>query len=165
MQSHVQDHVELIAKHEQEFLARRTRWERTTDAIAVFIGSAAFIAVHLALFASWVLLNMLPHIPHFDPRPFALLQTIVACEAILVASLILMRQTRIGRRSDERDHLMLQILLLTEKELTAMLSLNRGIASEVGLEREANTREMRELSQHTEIDEVAQTLKESLPEG
>lgn len=165
MQTHVQDHVELIAKHEQEFLARRTHWERATDAIAVFIGSAGFIAVHLALFASWVLLNTLPHLRHFDPEPFALLQTTVACEAILVASFILMRQTRLGRRSDERDHLMLQILLLTEKELTAMLSLNRGIATEVGLEREANTREMRELSKHTEIDEVAQTIKETLPES
>jgi uncharacterized membrane protein len=164
-QSHVQDHVELIAKHEQEFLARRTLWERATDRSAVFIGSAGFIGVHLALFASWVLLNTLPHLDHFDPRPFALLQTIMACEAILVASFILMRQTRLGKRSDERDHLMLQILLLTEKELTAMLGLNREIDSEVGLEREANTRELREMSQPTRIDEVAQTIKENVPEG
>jgi uncharacterized membrane protein len=89
----------------------------------------------------------------------------MACEAILVASFILMRQTRLGKRSDERDHLMLQILLLTEKELTAMLGLNREIASEVGLEREANTRELREMSQPTRIDEVAQTIKENVPEG
>jgi uncharacterized membrane protein len=108
------------------------------------------------------LLNTLPHLHHFDPRPFALLQTMVACEAILVASFIVMRQTRLGRRSDERDHLMLQVLLLTEKELTAMLSLNRGIASEVGLGRVANTDEMREMSKPTEIDEVAQTIKETL---
>jgi len=162
MQTHVQDHVELIAKHEQEFLERRTPWERTSDAIAVFIGSGRFIVLHLGWFAAWVLLNALPHLHHFDPRPFALLQTMVACEAILVASFILMRQTRQGRRSDERDHLMLQVLLLTEKELTAMLSLNRGIASEVGLGRVANTDEMREMSKPTEIDEVAQTIKETL---
>ncbi len=162
MQSHVQDHVELIAKHEQEFLARRTHWERVSDTIAAFVGSGRFILLHLALFAAWVLLNALPHVHHFDPRPFALLQTIVACEAILVASFIVMRQTRLGRRSDERDHLMLQILLLTEKELTAMLSLNRGIATEVGLGREANSKELRELSKDTEIDEVAQTIKEQV---
>jgi len=162
MQTHVQEHVELIAKHEEEFLARRTRWERLSDAIAGFIGSAGFIAVHLAAFAAWALLNTLPHVHHFDPHPFGLLQTIVACEGLLAASFILMRQTRLGRRSDERDHLMLQILLLTEKELTAMLGLNREIASEVGLEREANTREMREMSKPTEIDEVAQTIKEGL---
>jgi uncharacterized membrane protein len=159
-QSHVQDHVELIAKHEQEFLQRRTSWERISDAVAGFIGSAGFVGVHLVVFAAWVLLNTLPGVRHFDPRPFALLQTIVACEAILAASFILMRQTRLGRRSDERDHLMLQILLLTEKELTAMLGLNREIASEVGLEHEANTKEMREMSKPTEIDEVAQTIKE-----
>jgi uncharacterized membrane protein len=162
MQSHIQDHVELIAKHEQEFLQRRTRWERVSDAVAVFIGSGGFILLHLLFFAAWFLLNTLPRAPHFDPRPFALLQTMVACEAILVASFIVMRQTRLGRRSDERDHLMLQILILTEKELTAMLSLNRGIATEVGLGREANSKELRELSKNTEIDEVAQTIKETL---
>jgi len=162
MQSHVQDHVDLIAKHEQEFLARRTRWERASDAIAVFVGSGRFILLHLVLYAVWVLLNALPHLQHFDPRPFALLQTITACEAILVASFIVMRQTRLGRRSDERDHLMLQVLLLTEKELTAVLSLNRGIATEVGLEREANTRVLREMSKETQIDEVAQTIKEQV---
>jgi len=42
----------------------------------------------------------------------------VALEAILLASFILMRQVRIWRRSEEREHLMLQILLLSEKELT-----------------------------------------------
>jgi uncharacterized membrane protein len=162
MQTHVQDHVELIAKHEQEFLARRTPWERASDEIAVFIGSGRFILLHLLLYAVWILLNTLPRLQHFDPRPFALLQTITACEAILVASFIVMRQTRLGRRSDERDHLMLQVLLLTEKELTAVLSLNRGIATEVGLGREANSKELRELSKDTEIDEVAQTIKETL---
>jgi uncharacterized membrane protein len=164
-QSHIQNHVELIAKHEQEFLERRTRWERVSDRVAAFIGSAGFIGVHLAVFVAWVLLNTLPGVRHFDPRPFGLLQTIVACEGLLAASFILMRQTRLGRRSDERDHLMLQILLLTEKELTAMLGLNREIATEVGLEREANTKEMREMSKPTAIDEVAQSIKEQVISG
>jgi uncharacterized membrane protein len=74
-----------------------------------------------------------------------------------------MRQTRLGRRSDERDHLMLQILLLTEKEITAVLGLNREIASEVGLEDSANTRKMRELSKDTPIEEVAQSIQQNLP--
>jgi uncharacterized membrane protein len=162
-QTHIQDHVDLIAKHEQEFLARRTRWERVTDVIAGGIGSAGFIAFHLAVYGFWIAFNSLPHTNHFDPEPFALLQTCSAMEAILIASLILMRQTRLGRRSDERDHLMLQILLLTEKEITAVLGLNREIASEVGLEDSANTRKMRELSKDTPIEEVAQSIQQNLP--
>ena len=161
--SHIQEQIELIAKHEQDFLAQRTRGERVIDAIAGFIGSLTFVSAHLVIFAVWIVLNLLPDTRHFDPKPFGLLQTCVALEAILAASFILMRQTRIGRRSDERDHLMLQILLLTEKELTALLGMDRQIATEMGLSRAANTQDVKELSQNTSIDEVAQTIKEQLP--
>jgi uncharacterized membrane protein len=162
-QSHIQEQIELIAKHEQEFLERRTSAERVSDGIAGFIGSLTFVGVHLVIFATWMVLNSMPHVRHFDPEPYSLLQTLVALEAILAASFILMRQARMGRRSDERDHLMLQILLLTEKELTALLGMDRQIAAEMGLSRAANSQEIRDLSQSTSIEDVAQTIKENLP--
>jgi uncharacterized membrane protein len=65
--------------------------------------------------------------------PFSLLGTILAIEAILLASLILMRQARLARWADGRDHLMLQILLFTEKELTALISMNHQITTKIGL--------------------------------
>ena len=99
-QHHIQDHVELIAKHEQEFLAQRTRTERLSDDIAGFIGSLTFVGVHVCAFALWVAWTLLPQKHHFDPKPFSLLQTVVAMESILVASFILMRQARMGRRAD-----------------------------------------------------------------
>jgi uncharacterized membrane protein len=162
-QTHIQEQIEQIARHEQEFLERRTSAERMIDGIAGFIGSLPFVAVHLVVFAMWIVMNLLPHTRHFDPKPFGLLQTSVAMEAILIASFILMRQARLGRRSDERDHMMLQILLLTEKELTALLGMDRQIASEMGLNKAANSSEVRELSQETSIDDLQQTIKENLP--
>lgn len=162
-QAHIEDHVKLIARHEEEFLERRTQWERATDAIAIFIGSVQFIAVHLAIYTVWIVFNLLPQTQHFDPKPFSLLQTVSAMEAILIASLILMRQTRIGRRSDERDHLMLQMLMLSEKETTTLLNVNREIASEVGLEDVANSPEAQSLSEDVSIDDMAQTIRETLP--
>ncbi len=161
-QSHIQDHVELIARHEQEFLSQRTRGERLADAVACFIGSLTFVSAHLAVFAVWIVWNVLPATKHFDAEPFSLLQTCVAMESILAASFILMRQARLGRRSDERDHLMLQVLLLTEKEITAVLSMDRKIAGEMGLHQAANTPEVRQLSQQTSIEDVAQTIKENM---
>jgi uncharacterized membrane protein len=161
-QSHIQDHVEMIAKHEQEFLANRSAAERLSDAVGSFIGSLAFVGVHLCIFAVWIVWNCWPGALHWDAKPFGLLQTCVAMESILAASFILMRQARLGRRSDERDHLMLQVLLLTEKEITAVLSMDRKIATEMGLGRDANTVEVRALSQETSIDDVAQTIRENL---
>ena len=163
-QDHVQEHVDLIAKHEQDFLARRTRTERAGDAIATFTGSLPFVLLHVVIFAIWIVINTASaSLHHFDPPPFSLLGTILAFEAILLASFILMRQQRIGRRADERDHLMLQILLLAEKEITAVVTMNRQIAGSLGLQKVAKDKDIAQFSEHTSIDDVAQTIKESLP--
>src|ERR1700722_19671210 len=161
--SHIQEHIETIARHEQEFNSKRSRTERIGDSIARFAGSFSFVLLHIAVFFSWMVVNLVPGTSHFDPLPFPLLDTIVALEAILLASFILMRQSGLARRADERDHLMLQILLLTEKEITAVLSIDRQIAGTVGLKEVVNDDEIHQLSQHTSIDDVAQTIKENLP--
>jgi uncharacterized membrane protein len=164
-QEHIQEHVDLIAKHEQEFLAQRTRTERMGDSVASFAGSLAFVALHIVVFAAWVAINTLDIVPirHFDPAPYSLLGTCLALEAILLGSFILMRQARMSRRADERDHLMLQVLLLAEKEITAVLGMDRQIAGSMGLQKVAKDKEIEQLSQHTSIEDVAQTIKESLP--
>jgi uncharacterized membrane protein len=160
----VQEHIDTIAKHEHEFLARRSPAERLGDLSAAVVGNLGFVVAHIVLFVSWILVNTLhlARIPHFDPMPFSLLVTVVAMEAILLASLILMRQSRLARRADEREHLVLQILLLTEKEVTAVISMNQQIAKKVGLLDMENSQAIEQLSQDTSIDEVAQDIQRSL---
>ena len=164
-QSHIQEHVEMIAKHEMDFISNRTGSEKIIDAVAGYIGSLTFVLVHILVFTVWISWNLLPHTAHFDPKPFGILQTCVAMESILAASFILMRQARLGRRADERDHLMLQILILSEKEITALLTVNREIATEVGIEQVANEADVKELSKPTSIDDVAQTIADSMTNG
>jgi uncharacterized membrane protein len=161
--SHLRGHIELIAKHEQEFLERRTRSERLGDSLGTFVGSLTFVLIHLLWFAAWLVINVFPlGIWHFDPFPFSLLNTIVAIEAIFLASFIVMRQGRTGRRSDERDHLMLQILMLAEKEITAVLAVEREMAAKMGLKEVGRNAEFEELSRQTSIDDMAQTVQEHL---
>jgi uncharacterized membrane protein len=138
---------------------------RIFGASHAFIGSLTFIGIHVVCFGSWILVNTLKigPLPHFDPVPFPILDTIVAVEAIFLASFIVMRQSRLSRRSDERDHLILQVLLLAEKEVTAVLQIERQIAARVGLPEVAQDVEITQLSQNTSIDDVATSLKESLP--
>lgn len=158
---HVHEHIETIAKHEHEFYARRTTLERLVDRIARFAGSLNFIILHLLFFGGWILWNSVHRFFHFDPKPFALLDTIVALEAILLASIILMRQTAIGKRTDERDHLMLQLVLLNEKELSALIRISRELAERLEL-RVADDREIEKLAEPTSIDTLAQTIQENL---
>jgi uncharacterized membrane protein len=163
--SHLQEHIDVILKHEEEFLARRTAAERVGDFFGAFVGSLIFIGIHAVWFGTWVLVNTLNlgGISHFDPVPFPLLDTLVAIEAIFLASFIVMRQSRLSRRSDERDHLILQVLLLAEKEITAVLQIERQMAAKAGLAEVAEDSDIHQLSQKTSIDDVAQSLKESMP--
>lgn len=46
--SHIQEHIDTIADHEQQFLARRTTAERLGDSIAAFVGSFRFVILHLS---------------------------------------------------------------------------------------------------------------------
>jgi uncharacterized membrane protein len=159
--SHVREHIETIAKHEQEFYFRRTFGERIADRIAAFAGNFKFVSLHLAVFSAWVLWNLSLRFPHFDPAPFPVLDTLVALEAILLASIILMRQSGLGKRADERDHLMLQMLLLAEKELSALIRMNQELANRLNLPA-AQDQEIEELAKPTPIDSVAQTIQENL---
>ncbi len=165
VQAHLQEHIDLIARHEQEFLAQRTQSEKLGDRMASFIGSLTYVSLHVVIFVLWVGWNWLPslRIYRFDPAPFPFLAVLLAFEAILVASFILMRQSRISRRSEERDQLMLQMLLLSERELTALLGMERQMAHRMGLHGIAADQEITQLSQQTSIDELAQGLKETLP--
>jgi len=162
--NHIQDHVETIAKHEQEFQAKRSRGELIGDRIAGFAGSFPFVAIHITFFLGWIAINSfsLSGIPHFDPNPFPLLDTGVALEAILLASFILMRQSGLAKRADEREHLMLQILLLTEKEVSAVVRMNQQIAEHLGLLIISKDEEIRELGRPTSVDAVAATIHENL---
>lgn len=155
----------MILKHEEEFLARRTAAERVGEFFGAFVGSLVFIGIHAVWFGAWILVNTaeIGRIAHFDPAPFPLLDTVVAIEAIFLASFIVMRQSRLSRRSDERDHLILQVLLLAEKEVTAVLQIERQLAARAGLAAVAEDAEITQLSQKTSIDDVAQSLKESMP--
>ncbi len=164
-QGHLQEPIDRHARHAQEFLAKRTHTERLGDRIASFIGSLTYVGLHVIVCAVWILWNTLPFMssPHFDPAPFSLLDLVLAFEAILVASFILMRQSRMSRRSEERDQLMLQVLLLSEREITAVLGMERRIAEHIGLKEIAQDQEISELSQQTSIDEVAQIIQETLP--
>lgn len=164
--NHVQELIETIVKQEQQFLERRSLAERMGDLTAAIVGSLGFVAVHVLIFALWIIVNTfhVSRIRHFDPVPYSLLSTIVAIEAILLASLIVMRQARLARRADERDHLMLQILLLTEKEVTALIGINQQIAIKAGVREVENSKEIEQFGKDTPIDELAEDIQQRLAE-
>jgi uncharacterized membrane protein len=141
------------------FLSKRTSAERIADEIVSFAESYPFVAVYLLVFCSWILLNSVPttRAMHFETFPYPLMDTIVALEAILLSSFILMRQSRSDPTNETTS--CCRYFRFTEKEVSAVVRMNQQIAEQVGLRNISKGREIRELGQPTSIDEVAQTIQ------
>ncbi|HYI92295.1 MAG TPA: DUF1003 domain-containing protein [Bryobacteraceae bacterium] len=158
------ENIETVVRLEREFLEQRTWAERLGDGIADFVGTMSFIIVHLFALIAWVAINTgKVGVPLFDPYPFVLLTMIVSMEGVLLATFVLMKQNRMSRRADQRNHLNLQIDLLAEKEITKILQLQRALCQRLGIP-EGVDDEVRELSEHTAVDKLARELAKKLPQ-
>jgi uncharacterized membrane protein len=156
--------IETVARLEAEFLESRSLKDRIGDAIAGFAGTMTFVLAHVAGLVLWFVINLgkLPIVKPFDPYPFILLALIVSVEGVLLSTFILMKQNRMSRHADHRDHLNLQIDLLAEKEITKMLEMQRRLCEHLGLEA-GNDQEAVEMSKHTAVEDLARELEQKLP--
>ncbi len=153
--------VEAIAELERVALRRRTRGERFSDAITNASGTFFFILAHVAWFAVWIGANTLTS-RRFDPYPFNLLTLIVSLEAIVLASFVLMTQNRMTRQADRRAHLDLQINLLAEQELTAILHMLNALCQEAGVAVSIRDVRVEQLLKQTNIKRVAVAVEREL---
>jgi len=154
-----QRNIEVVRKLEAAANEERTTSDRVARMIARFCGSMTFVWVHVIGFGGWITLNLLPGVKHIDPFPFTFLTFIVSLEAIFLSTFILISQNQDTRISERRNHLDLQINLLSEQENTKMLTMLQAIAEKVGVEIEAHE-DVTVLAQDTELEKVVAQIEE-----
>ena len=162
------ENVRKIAAIERDMLQQRSRADRLSSAVTRFTGSSSFAVVHALFFTGWLIANTstITHRPPFDPYPFSFLTLVVSLEAIFLSVFVLMSQNQMTRQADRRAHLDLQIDILAEQELTAMLYLLRRLCAKQRIELSDRwTRRLNRLLQDTDVQQVAATLDADLPSG
>src|SRR5580693_9516337 len=155
--------IKAISDLEHSALAQRSLSARIGDAIASHAGKMWFVIFHVLWFSLWLWLNSESRSRFaFDPFPYQLLSTVVSLESIFLSLFILMSQNRSNVQADQRNHLDLQINLLSEEENTKMLQMLQAICEHhrVAIGKDAETTAM---AQRTEISDVLSELQEHLP--
>ena len=128
-------------------------------------GSSGFVAAHVIFFTVWITLNVgiVPSVAIFDPYPFSFLTLVVSLEAIFLSIFVLMSQNRAAWLADRRAHLDLQIDLLAERELTAMLHMLRALCAKQKVVLDDVGTDVNDLLEETDVTELASNLDEKLP--
>src|SRR3982751_1783809 len=127
----------LLARQQLEDRRKRLS-ERVADAVTRFTGSMTFVYIHLALFGTWILVNLgVTPLPRFDPS-FVILAMAASVEAIFLSTFVLISQNRAMAENDKRDDLDLHINLLTEHELTRLIEMVAAIAKKLEVRSDAD---------------------------
>jgi len=151
--------VDLIRELEEAAKRERRPSDRVAEAIAGFCGSMMFVWVHVIWFGGWIAFNVIPGLPHIDPFPFTFLTLVVSLEAIFLSTFILISQNHDTRITERRNHLDLQINLLSEQENTKMIAMLQAIAAHIGAEL-GHDPHLKALSEETEPERVVRQIEE-----
>jgi uncharacterized membrane protein len=128
-----QQNVKLIAHMEEASEVNRALGERVADFLAAWVGSWTFLIIQSGFLAGWIAVNAVGWWMQWDPFPFVLLNLVLSCQAAFAMPIILMSQNRQARLAERRNHLDLQINLLTEQENTEQLRLLRLLCENAGI--------------------------------
>lgn len=105
----------------EEAKARLTLADRAADLIAEFGGSWKFIGVSIAIIIFWIIFNSFILINGFDPKPYQMLNLVLAIIAGMQAPIIMMSQNRQGEKDRLRADLDYQVNLKNELSLAEVL--------------------------------------------
>lgn len=152
------DNIDAILRLEKQDEKALAAHHRLFHAIGGFVGTVHFIILQCLAVALWILFNSYFRSVAVDEYPFPMLATVLALEAALLTSCVLIRQNLIDRTMERRDHLELQINLLAEKEATRSLRILQRIAERLGVGEDTDCEED-ELANETSVDEIAQNLR------
>lgn len=152
--------IESILNLEKEDERKLSAFHRVSHMVGWFVGTIYFVVFQCLSVLLWIAVNSLFHgNGHaFDPYPFPLLSTVLALEAVLLTSFVLIRQNAMDLRSERRNHLDLQINLLAEKEATSILNILREVADHLSIDVSADA-DHDELAKDTTVESIARDLR------
>lgn len=121
----VHKNIKTMLQLRQQAEQRRGYRYIIANQITQYVGSFAFTMIQISFLILWISINSswMPVQWRFDQFPYALLSTILTVEAILIAIFILMNQNHLKDLAQKSEDLNVQISLLTEHEVTQIISM------------------------------------------
>ena len=147
------------AKQEQKLPFK----DRIVEKIAGFFGKSEFLYLQLLFFVSWAICShiapqLLPFgLPIFDAKEMG-----VDIAALLIATGVLVQQSRQDRLAEQRSHLTLQINLLTEQKIAKLIELVEELREDLPTIRDRQDLEAIIMQEATDPQIVLDILQENL---
>lgn len=153
--------IAALLQQEREAGSTSAQWR--LDQLGRFMGQSSYLAGLLVLVIAWIAFNALA--PAFglraiDRPPFQWLQGMLTLIAMLTSTTVLIAQNREARFEQQREHLELQINLLTEQKVTRLISLLEELRRDLPMVHDRHDPETARLQEAADTAQVISALKE-----
>ncbi|MGG7605304.1 DUF1003 domain-containing protein [Massilia sp. BKSP1R2A-1] len=162
--SSVHEHVstlsEFYARHEEEL----TPAQRFVERISVFLGSPGYVAGNLLFVVLWIAWNLAaPELgfDQWDEPPFFWLQGLIAMNAFVISTTVLIRQNRMSTLASQHAHLDLQVNLLADEKTSKIIQMLEELRRDLPQVADRVDPEAEELARPTDTEAVLSIIEES----
>jgi uncharacterized membrane protein len=166
LSEHISQNVADIVELQRRESAASSTAQRRLERISHAAARPGYVLGLLLFTLGWIAANLLVkdfgRVP-FDPPPFQLLQGLLTLTALLTATVVLIGQSRQTRLTDQREHLDLQINLLTEQKVTKLIHLLEELRRDLPMvrDRERNDPHVSALQEPTDAADVLSAMEDT----
>ncbi|WP_373540709.1 DUF1003 domain-containing protein [Chamaesiphon sp.] len=167
---HIIKNVEKIDKYQTQYQQKSKPHHRLLDRLGAIFCQPQYLYGQVVFFTFWIVCSNLAarniitkNFPRFDPSFHAL-----DIASLLATSGVLVYQTRQGKLSEDRSHLMLQLNLVTEQKIAKLISLMEELRVDlpnVKNRHDIEAEVMQQASDPQAILEVIQQIAEQSPDS
>jgi uncharacterized membrane protein len=122
----VSDNIGTIAEFYERHEHRMSTAQAAIEKLSLVLGSPAYVVGNLVFVVCWIVANIVaPELGYqqVDEPPFFWLQGLVALNAFIISTTVLIRQNRMSKLAEHNAHLDLQVNLLTEEKTSKIIAL------------------------------------------
>ena len=145
-------------RHEEHMSVPQTIIEK----MSVILGSPGYVAASVIFMIGWIVANLVAlelGYEEVDEPPFFWLQGIIAVNAFIISTTVLIRQNRMQKLAEHHARLDLQVNLLTEEKTSKIIAMLDALRRDMPGMPSATDQEASDMAQPTDAQAVLAVIE------
>jgi uncharacterized membrane protein len=158
----VSENIDTITEFYQRHEEHMSLPQRIIEKLSVILGSPGYVAASVVFMVGWIIANLVAlelGYEEVDEPPFFWLQGIIAVNAFIISTTVLIRQNRMQKLSQHHARLDLQVNLLTEEKTSKIIAMLEALRRDIPGIDKAIDDEAREMIQPTDAKVVLEAIE------
>ena len=158
----VSENIDTITAFYQRHEERMSLPQTIIEKMSVILGSPGYVAGSVIFMVGWIVANLIGlelGVDEIDEPPFFWLQGIIAVNAFIISTTVLIRQNRMQKLAQHHARLDLQVNLLTEEKCSKIIGMLEALRRDIPGMRHEEDQEAAQMAQSADAKAVLSAIE------